>query len=59
MCIVLFSLPVPNIPIIHGPKPRFEIHFKTSQKSFSPQKVWQGYSQIQIANLKVNHQCCR
>ena len=36
MCIVSFSLPTPNIPIIHGPKPGFEIPLKTLQKTFSP-----------------------
>ena len=36
MCIVSFSLPMPNIPIIHGPKSGFEIPLKTFQKTFSP-----------------------
>ena len=33
-----FLSKTPNIPIIHGPKPGFEIPFKSSQKPFSPQK---------------------
>ena len=49
MGIVSLSLPTPNIPINHGPKPGFEIPFKTSQKTFSPQKGMQGYSWILIA----------